>query len=505
MDRAAAISAREKIHTLKLVHSFVALILSLYAAGAAAFSHEDVIEQARLLAASSHIKPARVGQTLLDLDYATYSAIRFNREQALWRDATRFEVELLPPGAFYPTGVDVSIVENGKARPVDFSSELFLTADETVAAALVREARISGFRLNYPIDSAQNKDEFLVFQGASYFQARSAGQTYGLSGRGLAINVAEAGGEELPRFRHFWIERPSADKNSVQVHALLDSPSVTGAYRFRIYPGARTTLDVDVTLFARREVRHVGLAPLTSMYLFGPVDRSSTPDYRPAVHDSEYLLIHNGRDEWLLRPLTNPRRLQLSMFADHAPHGFGLVQRHRDFAHYQDLEARFHRRPSAWVEPRGDWGKGSVTLVEIPGDGETRDNIIAYWRPAEALQQGQESRFQYRLTWPDRTVPGTRGALIERVAKSRSGGSGLPQLVVDYGQVGQEAGLVRLQASISQGRIEEVRLVDHPETGGWRAFVTFDPEGAEVAELRAVPLLEGKTVGEVLLYRHEGS
>ena len=45
----------------------------------------------------------------------------------------------------------------------------------------------------------------MVFLGASYFRALGAGQHYGLSARGLAIDTVGGQGEEFPRFAEFWI------------------------------------------------------------------------------------------------------------------------------------------------------------------------------------------------------------------------------------------------------------------------------------------------------------
>ncbi len=239
----------------------------------------------------------------------------------------------------------------------------------------------SGFRLRAPLNRAEHFDEFVVFQGASYFRAVAKGQEYGLSARGLALKTGDARGEEFPFFRTFWIERPRPEANTVVVHALLDSDSTTGAYRFTIRPGDPTVMDVEMTLYPRVELTHVGLAPLTSMFFFGPNDRVGIDDFRPAVHDSDGLAIWNGRGEWLWRPLINPETLQVSAFVDDNPRGFGLLQRHRAFADYQDLEAHYERRPSLWVETIGEWGSGAVQLVEIPSKSEYHDNVVAFWRP----------------------------------------------------------------------------------------------------------------------------
>ena len=251
----------------------------------------------------------------------------------------------------------------------------------------------SGLRINSPINRPNVFDEVLVFQGASYFRGVSRGQAYGLSARGLAIDVAQPSGEEFPFFRTFWVERPARSSRQLVVHALLDSPGATGAYTFRIAGGAPTTVDVDVKLFPRRDLMHVGVAPLTSMFLFGGNNRSRMSDFRRAVHDSDGLAIAT-QGEQLWRPLANPRRLQVSAFSVQDLKGFGLIQRHRSFSDYEDLEANYERRPSAWIEPVGSWGNGTVRLVEIPSEEEIHDNIVAYWNPLEPYAQGPGLRLR---------------------------------------------------------------------------------------------------------------
>ena len=248
-------------------------------------------------------------------------------------------------------------------------------------------------------------DEIAVFQGASYFRGVSKGQVYGLSARGLAIDTAQPGGEEFPFFRAFWLETPVPTARQTIVHALLDSPSATGAYTFRIAGGKPTTMDVEVKLFTRKQIEHVGVAPLTSMFLFSGNGRERIDDFRPAVHDSDGLAIADANGERVWRPLANPRRLQVSAFSVKELAGFGLIQRQRNFPSFEDLEARYERRPSAWVEPVGSWGSGAVHLVEIPSEEEIHDNVVAFWRPQEPYKQGSAYTFAYRLTWPDQAPP----------------------------------------------------------------------------------------------------
>src|SRR5439155_603621 len=103
--------------------------------------------------------------------------------------------------------------------------------------------------------------------------------------------------------------------------------------------------------------------------------------------------------EWLWRPLVNPRRPLFSAFPTTSPRGFGLMQRDRDFGHYEDLEARYELRPSAWIEPKGKWGAGRVELVQSPAPDETSDNIVAYWVPENLPAPREPYDFEYRMRW----------------------------------------------------------------------------------------------------------
>jgi glucans biosynthesis protein len=261
-------------------------------------------------------------------------------------------------------------------------------------------------------------DEAVVFQGASYFRAVARDTLYGLSARGLAIGTAGPEPEEFPLFTAFWVEEPEPGARTLRLYALLDGPSVSGAYAFAVTPGAETVMEIDSRLFPRVDVATAGVAPLTSMYFFGPESRKGVDDFRDAVHDSHGLRMINGAGERLWRPLRNPSTVELSAFADENPRSFGLIQRFRDFEHFQDAEARYEQRPSAWVEPTAPWGRGAVMLAEIPTNDEFLDNIVTFWRPEEPLRAGAEHAFAYRLVWgqvPEEPLP------LARVLATRSG------------------------------------------------------------------------------------
>jgi glucan biosynthesis protein len=351
---------------MRLVAGIAALA---FAASVGAFDFDDVGKRAAALAAQSYKAPAReLPKPLKDLSYDQYRDIRFKPARSLWRSANLpFEIQLFHPGLYYDKPVRISEIVNGVAREIRFDPEMFDYGNNTLDKAALRNLGFAGFRVHVALNMPKYKDEVLVFQGASYFRGLGKDQRYGLSARGLALDTGLASGEEFPHFTEFWIERPNAQSRELTFYALLDSESVAGAYRFVVRPGNETVTLVKARIFLRKNVAKLGIAPLTSMYFFGENQpRTAARDYRPEVHDSDILLVQAGTGEWITRPLVNPKRLLVTSFALTNPMGFGLMQRDRLFENYQDLEARYELRPSAWIEPRGNWGKGRVELVQIP-------------------------------------------------------------------------------------------------------------------------------------------
>ncbi len=467
------------------------------------FSRQIVIDEAEALSKSSFVRPKSVPESLKNLDYDTYRQIRYRKNEAIWaKSRTPFNIELFAPGFLYTDLIDILIVENRVARPLKVDNESFEVPDPALSERLVKAGKFAGFRLHYPLNTEAYRDEFTLFQGASYFRAVSKGQIYGLSARGLALNVGMPAGEEFPVFRKYWIERPDAAANAIVIHALLDSKSVTGAFRFGIYPGDTTRMEVSASLFPRKDLDNVGLAPLTSMYMFSALDESDVPDYRPSVHDSDGLGILRGNDESLWRPLANPRSLQFSAFSDTNTKGYGLIQRSRKFEAYQDLEANYEKRPSSWVEPIGDWGEGAVELVEIPSDSEGNDNVVAFWRPKNPLPANQRFDYSYRLTWPNDTPSRDIKPRVIRSALGQKLKSPFQEFVIDYaGEQRVNFEELRVDSSASGGRIIESRFQPSDLIKGGRVFLTFDPEGEDMIEFR-VQLKNGdESLGETWLYR----
>lgn len=481
------------------------------AAGRYRFSDETVLQAARRAAATPFATRKLDSTVLQQLTYDQHRDIRFNADAGIWRnEQVPFRLELLPAGFLFQYPVKVSIVESGMARDLIGHAEMFTLGPHVVKQLSGMDALpLSGFRVRTRLNSRSVWDEFLVFQGASYFRAVDRGGAYGLSARGLAIRTAHATGEEFPMFTQFWIERPSANASGIVVHALLDSPSTTGAYRFSVVPGAETLMIIDVTLFPRVTLDNVGLAPLTSMFLFDESERARIDDFRDEVHDSDGLQIVLASGERVWRPLRNPTQLQVSSFTSEAPRGFGLLQRSRRASDYQDLEAHYELRPSAWIEPTSDWGAGSVELVEIPTNNETNDNIVTFWRPKEPIPAGKPWHYSYRLRWNSqpKLSPALAKASSTRTGPSFDGKRRI--FVVEFTGTGRNFEGIRMDAGTSAGKLTNLVLQPNPLTKGVRASFELDPGEADVAELR-LRLLKGegpqeRAISETWLYRWTAS
>lgn len=476
---------------------------------------QRIEERARALAAERFQAPAvTVPEALATIDYQQYRAIRFKPEQALWRGQSLFEIQLFHPGFLYQEPVQINLVEDNRAVQLPFRRELFRYDGPAAPLADIasEELGYAGFRVHYPLNTAEHKDEFLVFQGASYFRLVGPGQSYGISARGLAIDTAEPRGEEFPVFREFWLFRPQPEEPRLRLFALLDSPSVAGAYWIEIAPGAPTSMRVDARLFARKDIGKLGIAPLTSMFHHGENSTRFVDDFRPEVHDSDGLQVLTGEGEWIWRPLGNPGLLRVTSMQDSSPAGFGLLQRDRRFEHYQDLEAAYERRPGLWVTPEHDWGKGRVELVEIPTDSEVNDNIVAYWVPDAPMKAGESRRFAYQLRTVEKTVP---DHALAAVLRTRIGWAAVPgepdppprsvrQFVVDFrgGELPSLAAQAPLRPVLSHpvGEVRDLHVRQLPDGNTWRVSFKLDPQEHDVVDMRLHLALKDQRLSEVWSY-----
>ena len=463
------------------------------------FSEAWLHDRAQRLAQSDYTAPADSrSAALAKMSYDDYRRIRFRPEASVWRgDELPFQVQLFHLGHLFTEPVSIYIVERGSARALDYSPKFFDYGGTQFSEPLPEGTGFAGFRVHHPLNRKDYFDEVLVFLGASYFRALGRGNVYGLSARGLAIDTAVPSGEIFPVFREFYLEKPRRGARHLVMHALLDSPNLTGAYRFDVTPGDNTEVRVNATLFPRRATERLGVAPLTSMYLFGENQRGSFDDYRPEVHDSDGLLVWFGNGERLWRPLQNPNRLEVSSFRAESLKGFGLLQRDRQQGHYQDLEATYERRPSVWVEPIDGFGSGSVFLVEIPSREEIHDNVVAFFTPDEKPKPGVPVRFAYRLLWGMAPTPATPAATTAATFTGSAWRVGVPakeqpydasarKFVIDFASSAPLKSADGLQAVVTaaSGAAKDVRVQPQPVIGGYRVTFDFVPADAAPVELR---------------------
>ncbi len=461
--------------------------------------------EARRLSQAPYEPLPQVPDPWRDLTYDQYRMMWFNPQRGLWMDEDRpFKVDFFHPGLYFPRPVEVNVVEDGTAQTLAFDLSLFDMTDQFPDLPVDETMGYSGLRLRAGLDRPDTFTEFAVFQGASYFRAIGTGMTYGLSARGLAINTSGPEGEEFPEFTRFWLEAPRPGDTLQTLHALLDGESVTGAFTFRITPGAVTRMEVSATLYPRVDLGHLGLAPLTSMFLFDQTNRAGHNDFRPAVHDTDGLLIHNGAGEVLFRPLKNPASLEVSSFVDDNPRGFGLMQRARDLADYEDFEAHYEDRPSLWITPGEGWGPGSVQLVEIPSALEIYDNIVAYWRPRDGFAAGSEHRLTYTMDWGRDPQPPVDLAPVLNTAIGGNFDRTRTLVAIDFASHAWLDGnpeTYALTIRTNRGIVSDGVLERNPRTGGLRLTFAIDPQEHPSMELRAQLYHADVPVTEAWLYR----
>jgi len=454
------------------------------------FDLEVLQFRAKSLAAKPYVqRPTKVPKALQELSYDLYRDIRFDPNRSWWlREQLPFQLQFFHPGFIYNKTVQLSEVDDGQVKAIEFSPKLFQYNKARSVGRVPSDMGFTGFRVHYALNNPNYLDELAVFQGASYFRALGKAMRYGMSARGLALNTADPGPEEFPVFEEFWVVKPQSDSKELILYALLDSPSVTGAYRFIITPGAATVMQVKAAVYMRAgaAITTFGIAPLTSMYWHGENSSSKEGDLRPEVHDSDGLMLERGSGEWLWRPLVNPVGLRVTAFNDENPRGFGLIQRDRRFESYEDMEAAYHLRPSTWVEPVGSWGQGSVRLVEIPTPDETNDNIVAFWVPAKLPAVGEPIEFEYKLHW---FIEGSGGKkppagynVATRIGHSKTHERELERFWVDFdGTVLHNRGadtLIEAVVSVSGGaQLVHQSIQKNTFNGTWRVAFSIKPDG----------------------------
>ena len=426
---------------------FIAILFSISMSSHAAeelqqteFTFEDLKALAKASAAEPYSAPVVPAPELIEkIGYDQHWRIRFKEDKSLYPDGKKAPVQFFYPGRYFPEPVKMYIRDDENlVSDVPFNNDYFDMPADSPAHDLPEGFGFAGFRIMRP----GMKPDWVSFLGASYFRTDGPEGQYGLSARGIAINTGMNQPEEFPRFSAFWLGPAEKRGESLSVWALLDGPSVAGAYRFGLAKDNKKAkghvTSVSAHLYMRADVERLGIAPLTSMYWYSERDKTIAKDWRPEIHDSDGLAIHTGSDQHIWRPLNNPKSVSTNSFMDENPKGFGLIQRDRDFDNYQDDGVFYDKRSSAWIKPIGDWGRGAVQLVEIPTVDETFDNIVAYWVPEKPALKGDEFHFSYDIEWRPLDPKSKK---LASVVSTRQGIGGIPgqpipegvdKMVVDF-------------------------------------------------------------------------
>jgi|LakMenEpi03Aug12_release.lakeMendotaPanAssembly.Ray.scaffolds.fasta_scaffold222617_1 glucans biosynthesis protein len=464
----------------------------------------DIQSRAKDLANQPYVAPKTdsLPAWMSNLSYDQYRDIRFNTNQALWAtDNLPFRAMLFHPGYLYREPVTLNEFTKSHQQQIRLA-EAYFNYGPLVKnhGELPPGGGFAGFRLHSPLNNPDVFDELIAFQGASYWRALGKNQRYGISARGIAVDTGVDGTvEEFPGFREFWLRKPEPNDTHARIYALLDGPSYAGAYAFKIHPGNETIVEVNAVIFTRRTVKRIGIAPMSSMFWFGENSKRRFDDFRPEVHDSDGLSIRMGNGERIWRPICNDSgKLEFSFFNMDKCEGFGLLQRDRRFAAYEDGEAAYHMRPSLWIEPTSDWGPGRVMLMEIPTGNELSDNTVALWEPANTPKPGDRIEFSYRQHWtmdPDPAQAGSytvatrsgihdwqpeqRTIMVEFTGNALNKSSDIP-LTADVKAIGDNAEKIKFQG---------INIQSMPDDR-WRVSFQISPatEGAKLSECGPVEL-----------------
>lgn len=471
-----------------------------------------------------HSPRADLPKVLASLNYDQYREIRFRRDHALWAaDNLPFRVEFFHPGYLYQEPVHINEFTATHVQPIRFMQSFFDYGDLDIADKIPAKTGYAGFRILYPLNQPGQMDELGAFLGASYFRLLGKNLRYGESARGLALDCGEGDRpEEFPVFTDWWLGKPSPGDSDLRLYAILDSVSCAGAYEFLIHPGVTTTASIHAVLFFRptnlvaavnpnrKPVKTIGLAPLTSMFWFGKNTERKFDDYRTEVHDSDGLLVHMGNGEVFWRPLDNPPAMRHQIFRADSIKGFGLLQRERNFSAYQDMFNLYHEVPSVWVEPLGDWGEGSLHLVELSTTYEGLDNIVAFWDPQQKPEPLQPFRFAYTLYWEGRDADlqrsenrcvATRVGLDDPNASTRKFVLDFKGPKLDAIPAGQPPTAI---ANCSGGaRITDNYVVWNPFLKTWRVILKMQPPAGSPApvDLRCTLQSGSNVVSETWVYQ----
>jgi len=476
----------------------------------APFDFAALIKIAEQRAKAPYVPAPKPAPEIMDqLLYDQHEAIHYRPERALFPDSP-YPVIFRHLGKLFSSTVKMYALENGQAREVLYDPSLFTMPKDSPARQLPKDAGFAGVSLQTagkfdPVDKG-----WLCFLGASYFRGVGQNTEMGLSARAVAVDTSPPGKEDFPSYVAFYIAAAKGPDDPVVVHALLDSPKISGAYRFTCHRQNGVTMEVECRLFVREDISKLGIAPLTSMFWYGEYGRTNHIDWRPEVHDSDALLLWTSSGQRVFRALEDYKEFTISTFPDKNPKGFGLTQRDRNQDHFLD-PVYYERRPSLWIEPLGAWGAGHVELAEIPTVDEYHDNVVAYWVPATAAKQGAKFAFDYRMHWrDDEPYPAPELARVRDTYIGRGGEPatpdpvGITKFVVEFqGKVLDDADPKQVLPKVktSLGEITSLKLQRVPDTARYQIHFDVKPGKVGVAELEATLTIHGKPVTEVWRYR----
>ncbi len=477
-----------------------------FALGEPTAFHPGLVADAARAAAKTSYKPLPndLPDPLRNLSYEQYVGIRAKPTAIAWANENfGFALEPLHRGFIFSAPVAINLVAQGQARRVIYDTAQF-DFGKLSAPAHIGDIGFSGFSILVP-QNGRGLAEIATFQGASFFRAIAQGQRFGTMARALSIKTADPRGEEFPAIRSFWIEQPNLATDALVIHALINSESMTGAYRFTLHPGEATIIDTECTLFARAKVDNFGLATMSATVVSDAIDHRRADDTRLTIADIDGLQMSTGHGEWLWRALSNRETLQISTFVDENPRGFGFLQRDRSFHDYQDDDQHWEIRPSLWIEPIGDWGAGGVQLIEIPSDSEANDNIIAYWRPRQILAAGSETAFAYRQFWCWNPPERPELAIVTDTRSGRGSTAKRRRFLVEFkGDIlgnAQSGVAINPVLTAGPGNVIFLRPYPAPSTKSYRILFEIDPGNEASSELRLVLEAAGKPISETWLYR----
>jgi glucans biosynthesis protein len=504
-------------HSFKEVRLAAAIIIGFALPGVcfakskqpATFELKNVLIMAQRLAKEPYKAPKLVSEPWAGLSYDQWRNIRFKPGKALWKNENvPFNIQFFHSGFLYTAPITIHVVED-KIRRLPFDKNGFDYSQVNIDTATAADTGYGGFRIHYPLNKPSYKDEVALFLGASYFRAVGKNQVFGLSARGIALNTAASTPEEFPAFKEFWIVKPPEGAETLTVYALLDSVSMTGAYKFVIDPGAETVMDVTAQIIPRQPVERIGVAPLTGMFFFGEnLGDQKVPDFRPEVHDNDGLSITLNNNEHIWRPLVNPVRLFVNVFEAQTLQEFGLEQRDENFDHYQDLESRYEKRPSAWIKPQGNWGPGKVYLIQIPTPNEVNDNVVAFWSPNQLPANGPAT-YSYQLRWGSANAHKPPTGYVTSTRYTMSDEARI-KFVIDFegkdlNALSADTALNAIVSVPQSYGVDDVVVMKNEVTNGWRLvfklklpsdFMSFLPGKKEAVELRATLQKDGQPVTE---------